>query len=75
MSFSWNSVISATHYFLEIGTAAGLLNVANLNTERPTTSWAHSLWPGVYFWRVRAVVGGVVGDPSVEQVLLVPAGN
>ena len=75
MTFSWDTVVGASHYMLEVGTAPAAVNVTNTTTGRPDLSLVYHLFPGVYYWRVRAVVSGVLGDPSDEMVVHVPVSS
>jgi hypothetical protein len=72
IEFAWGAVVSATAYIVEIGTAIGLTDVWRINTGSTALTLAWFLFPGVYYWRVRGVVGGVPTDPSDEQVVYVP---
>jgi hypothetical protein len=71
VSFSWDSVASATHYLVGIGTAEDASNITTLNTEVPVLMAVYHLWPGLYYWRVQGVVGGVPGSPTPDQVVYV----
>jgi len=73
VTFAWDAVGGASYYMLEIGTSASATNVTNTTTGRPDLALVYHLFPGVYYWRVRAVVAGVLGSPSDEMVVHVPA--
>jgi hypothetical protein len=61
-----------TSYQLEVGTAAGRSDIAVVPT--PTRLFRFTgVPPGVYFVRVRSVVGAVIGSPSADVMMV--AGN
>lgn len=58
-------------FVVEAGTASGASNVGRFVVGG--TAVAGALGPGTYFVRVRAILGGVEGQPSSEVVLTVPS--
>jgi subtilisin len=59
-------------YVIEGGSAPGLANLAVFDTSTPVTSvLVNGVPPGVYYVRVRARTGSVVGPPSAEVVVMV----
>jgi hypothetical protein len=59
-----------TSYLLEVGTAAGLSNIAAI----PVTGNAFlfdGVPPGIYFVRLRSRVGTVTGPPSDDELMVV----
>lgn len=57
-------------YLLEVGTAAGLSNIAVVPVAGRVFLFS-GVPPGYYFMRVRAVAGGAVGPPSSDVILVV----
>lgn len=70
VQFDWDSVVGATGYRLEIGTAPFATNT--WVSEYPTNTAIVTLQVGVYYWRVRAMFGLIPDTPSAEQIVYVP---
>lgn len=58
-----------TSYLLEVGSAAGLSNIAVVPVAGQAFLFS-GVPPGYYFVRVRAVVGGVAGPPTRDTVMI-----
>ena len=75
VAFNWTAPAQGTptSYILEAGSAAGLSNVAVLNTGTPATSLVVPSVPaGRYYLRLRAANALGQSVPSAEYVLVVP---
>lgn len=74
VSFTWGAPSIGTGpftYRLEAGSATGLANIANVTLGVPSFV-VPGVPPGIYYVRVRAIAGGVVGPPGNEVVVVVP---
>lgn len=71
VTLGWDAVPRVDGYLLEVGTASGLADIAAIPTTAEGFA-AGGVAPGTYHMRVRAVRGGVRGQPSGEVVLVVP---
>lgn len=70
ITFTWGAVSGAESYQLEIGTTSGGTQYAVTNVGN-VLSYQVALPPGTYYSRVRAVIGGVPGTASTEQIFYV----
>lgn len=60
----------ATGYQLEVGTAPGRTDIGAVSVATPVFQFT-GVPPGVYFVRVRALVGAVAGPPSADEMMVV----
>ena len=75
VSFAWqppSGVCPVTSYVVEAGSAAGLSNLASVDTGSTAAAFAATgVGAGTYFVRVRAVNGSAVGGASNEITMVV----
>jgi hypothetical protein len=67
---AWDAVSRVDGYFMEVGSAPGMADIAAIPTTAAGFA-AGGVPPGTYHVRVRAVRGGVRGEPSAEIVVVV----
>lgn len=72
VTFTWSAVPSATTYLIEVGTSYGLSDTLAVTISATSTSYGALLAAGTHYVRIRATVGGVLGAPSEEWVVVVP---
>lgn len=65
LHLTWRAVPGATAYVVEAGTARGATNIGVFNVGN-TTAVAANVPPGVYYVRVRSLVGSTLSAPSAE---------
>jgi hypothetical protein len=77
VSLTWGAPVTGrpTSYIIEAGSSAGLVNIANSDTQSLQTSLTvDGVGEDIYYVRVRATDGTVISDPSDEAVLIVGRG-
>jgi hypothetical protein len=72
VTLTWGAAAPVASYVIEAGSAPGLADLAQLDTGTTATSVTVNAPGGVYFVRVRARSGTVIGPPSNEVVVTVP---
>lgn len=75
VSLAWTAPATGatpTGYVIEVGSWAGGMNLAVLNTGSPATAISGPVAPGVYYIRVRTRAGGLVSGASNEVRVEVP---
>src|SRR5262249_29921815 len=71
----WNGVSAATQYRIEAGSRAGASDLAVVDTgSARTTFTANGVGDGVYYVRVRAIVGATSSAPSNEVIVAIGGG-
>lgn len=68
--FSWDAVIGADSYQLEVGVTPGGSEYTVVNTGS-ALEYTINFPPGTYYSRVRAVVGGVPQTPTADYIFYV----
>src|SRR5262249_38623246 len=72
VTLAWTGVSGATQYRVEAGSRAGAVDLATLDTGSPQTTFvANGVGDGVYYVRVRALVGAAASTPSNEVIVSV----
>jgi len=75
VSLGWTGVAGATQYRIEAGSRAGATDLAVIDTGSTQTSFtANGVGDGVYYVRVKAIIGAAAGTPSNEVVVAIGAG-
>jgi glucose/arabinose dehydrogenase len=75
VTLTWSGVAGATQYRIEAGSRAGAADLAVIDTGSTQTSFtASGVGDGVYYVRVRAVVGAASGAASNEVLVAIGAG-
>jgi len=76
VTLTWDAPAGCTaaDYFVEAGSATGLVNLANFNTGSAATGLrANDVGAGTYFVRIRARNAAGISEPSNELVIVVGA--
>jgi hypothetical protein len=75
VTLSWSGVAGATQYRIEAGSRAGAADLAAIDTGSAQASFtANGVGDGVYYVRVRALVGAAASAPSNEVIVAIGAG-
>ena len=72
VTLTWSGASGAAQYRIEAGSRAGAVDLATIDTGSTQTSFvANGVGDGVYYVRVRAVVGASASTPSNEVIVSV----
>ena len=72
VALTWSGASGAAQYRIEAGSRAGAIDLATIDTGSTQTSFiANGVGDGVYYVRVRAVVGVSASTPSNEVIVSV----
>jgi len=72
VTLAWTGTGGATQYRIEAGSRAGAVDLATIDTGSPQTTFvASAVGDGVYYVRVKALVGASASAPSNEVVVSV----
>jgi hypothetical protein len=71
----WDRADNAERYVIEAGTAAGLSNLAIVDTGSPATTFTTTAAAGRYYVRVRGALEGDRGPASDDRVIVIGEGS